>query len=427
MHSKTVAEWVDWQQRLHTSSIDLGLERIRVVARRMGLLSPPFKVITIAGTNGKGSSATLLEFMLRPHAKIGTYTSPHFLSYNERIRIDGIEVDDTLLCAAFEQVEQMRGNTSLSFFEYGTLAALWIFHECEIDYAILEVGLGGRMDAVNLWDTDLAMITSIGIDHTEWLGRTREAIGREKAGIMRPDRPVICGEPNPPLSLADQAERLGAPMQRIGIDYFANPIDAQHWQYHHRDGLTFDFPIPPHLPGKVQLHNAASALTAMHALDCFDPPSIRQALQEVHLTGRFQVLDMPIDTVLDIAHNPDSAVNLAKNLGRYRAGRTLHAVFSALKEKDIAQILIPLAPMFDSWHFSEVISPRTTSLEVLRLLADSCQLPNVHFYANLTEAYEGAAACADAEDSIIVFGSAFAIGEFLLHHPQSVRRQKLQA
>lgn len=421
MRFSSLSEWVDWQQRLHTSSIDLGLERIRVVARRMNLLEAPgFRIVTVAGTNGKGSSVALLEAMLRPHGRVGAYTSPHFIRYNERVRIDGAEVDDASLCHAFEQVEQARGDTSLSFFEYGTLAALSIFREREIDYAILEVGLGGRMDAVNLWDADIALITSISIDHTEWLGRTRESIGREKAGIMRPGRPVVCGEPDLPVSLSDQARRLGAPLQRIGSDFFAEPLGSDRWRYRHRDGISLDLPTPPRLPGRVQLNNAAGALTVLHHLGRFDPEIIRHALENVSLTGRFQVLDEPVDTVLDIAHNPEGAVNLARNLRRYRPGRPLHAVFSALQEKDVPNILGPLSPLIKSWHLSEVESPRAIPLQTLRILAESCRLPEVHVHPTVTEAYREAASRAGREGTVVVFGSVFAVGEFLLHQSKEV-------
>ena len=423
MRFSSLSEWVDWQQRLHTSSIDLGLERIRVVARRMNLLEvPDFRIVTVAGTNGKGSSVALLEAMLRPHGRVGAYTSPHFIRYNERVRIDGAEVDDASLCRAFEQVEQARGDTSLSFFEYGTLATLSVFREREIDYAILEVGLGGRMDAVNLWDADVALVTSISIDHTEWLGRTRESIGREKAGIMRPGRPVICGEPDLPASLSDQARRLGAPLQRIGSDFFAEPLGSDRWRYRHRDGISLDLPTSPRLPGRVQLNNAASALTVLHHLGRFDPETIGRALKDVSLTGRFQVLSTPVDTVLDIAHNPEGAINLARNLRRYRPGRPLHAVFSALQEKDVANILGPLGPLVESWHLSEVESPRTIPLETLRVLAESCKLPAVHVHPTITEAYREAASRAGQEGTVVVFGSVFAVGEVLMH----VRQEELE-
>ena len=420
MRFSSLTEWVDWQQRLHTSSIDLGLERIRVVARHMDMLTIDSRIVTVAGTNGKGSSVAMLEAMLRPHGRVGAYTSPHFLRYNERIRIDGVEVDDEFLCVAFEQVEQARHDTSLSFFEYGTLAAMWIFRERAVDYAILEVGLGGRMDAVNLWDADVALITSIGIDHTEWLGRTREAIGREKAGIMRPGQPVICGEPEPPFSLSDQAHRLGAKLQRIGVDYFAEPLSPDRWRYRYRDGMMLELPTPRGLVGKVQLNNAASALTVLQHLGEFDPETIRDSLQGVSLTGRFQVLDEPVDTILDIAHNPDSTGNLARNLRRYRAGRPLHAVFSSLREKDVANMLGPLSPLFESWHLSEIESPRAMPLETLRVLAETCKLPEVHVHPSLAQAYREAALKAGREGTVVVFGSAFAVGEFLLSRPQAL-------
>lgn len=419
MRFSSLSEWVDWQQQLHTSSIDLGLERIRVVARRMNLLTPPdFQVITVAGTNGKGSTVALLEAMLRPHGRVGAYTSPHFLRYNERVRIDGMEVDDEVLCAAFERVEQARGGTSLSFFEYGTLATLLIFREQAIDYAILEVGLGGRMDAVNLWDADVALITSISIDHTEWLGRTRESIGREKSGIMRPGRPVICGEPDPPISLSDQAQRLGAPMQRIGMDFFAQPLDSENWRYHHRDGMALELPVPRRLPGKVQLNNTASALTALRQLGKIDLGAIRHALETVDLVGRFQILDEPVDTILDIAHNPDGTANLARNLRQYRAGRPLHAVFSALQEKDVANMLGPLSPMFESWHLSKLEAARAMPLQTLQILAEARKLPDVQVHPTLMEAYREAVRKAGRDGTVVVFGSVFAVGEFLLYRSQ---------
>ena len=409
----SVAEWVDWQQQLHISSIDLGLERIRAVARRMHLTSPKFRILTIAGTNGKGSSVILLETMLRPLERVGVYTSPHFLRYNERIRVDGTEVSDAMLCAAFEQVECARANISLSFFEYGTLAALWVFFEMDVDCAVLEVGLGGRMDAVNLWDADLALITSISIDHTEWLGRTRESIGREKAGIMRPGKPVVCGEEQPPISLLDQAQRLGAPVQRIGQDYFATVTSDSHWHYQHSDGLDLKLPIPSQLPGRVQLNNAASVLSALRLIDRFDADIARRELQNVSLIGRFQVLQESVDTILDIAHNPESAINLGRNLRRFRTGRPLHAVFSALREKDVASMFTPLSPLFDSWSICEVQSPRAMPLETLRVLAQICQLRQARTYPSINDAYQAAREQAGQDGTVVVFGSFFAVGEFL--------------
>ncbi len=409
----SVAEWVDWQQQLHISSIDLGLERIRAVARRMRLTQPKFRILTIAGTNGKGSSAILLESMLRPHERVGVYTSPHFLRYNERIRVDGAEVADALLCAAFEEVEFARGDISLSFFEYGTLAALWVFFEMDVDCAVLEVGLGGRMDAVNLWDADIAIITSISIDHTEWLGRTREAIGREKAGIMRPGKPVVCGEEQPPVSLLDQAQRLGAPMQRIGHDFFAAVTSDTHWHYLHNDGLNLKLPIPSQLPGRVQLNNAGSVLSTLRLIDRFDVDIARRELQDISLIGRFQMLDGPVDTILDIAHNPESAINLGRNLNRFRPNRPLHAVFSALREKDVASIFTALSPLFDSWSICEVQSSRAMPLETLRMLAQTHRLRNTRTHPSIHDAYEAACAQAGEEGTVVVFGSFFAVGEFL--------------
>ena len=217
---------------------------------------------------------------------------------------------------------------------------------------------------------------------------------------MRPGRPVVCGEPDLPVSLSDQARRLGAPLQRIGNDFFAEPLDSDCWRYRHRDGISLDLPTPPRLPGRVQLNNAASALTVLHHLGRFDPEIIRHALENVSLTGRFQVLDEPVDTVLDIAHNPEGAINLARNLRRYRPGRPLHAVFSALQEKDVPNILGPLSPLVKSWHLSEVDSPRAIPLQTLRILAESCRLPEVHVHPTVTEAYREAASRAGQEGTV---------------------------
>ena len=413
MRFATLDEWLRWQQQLHTTSIDLGLERIRAVARRLGLLAPDCTVLTVAGTNGKGSCVALLEAMLAPQARVGAYTSPHFARYSERVRIDRREADDDLLCAAFDEIERARGAISLSFFEYGTLAAMWAFRERAVEVAVLEVGLGGRMDAVNVWDADAAVITSIGIDHTEWLGHTRLAIGREKAGILRPDRPAVCGDPRPPESLLDHAARLGARLRRLGVDFHAEPLDGATWRYRARGGPDWTLPQPPGLPGAVQLHNAASALTALAAVGRCEEAPARTALATVRLTGRFQTLDDPVDTVLDIAHNPDSALNLARNLRRYRPGRPLHAVFSALRDKDVARVLTPLCAFFDSWQLFEVDSERAMPLDTLTALAEACGLSGANAHDSLEEAAAAARRRAGSDGTVVVFGSAFAVGAYL--------------
>ena len=421
MKFATLAEWLAWQQHQHSTSIDLGLERIRAVARRLDLLNPECCIITVAGTNGKGSSVAMLETLLCPHTHVGTYTSPHFLRYNERIRVAGKEVSDAELCEAFEQVEQARGSISLSFFEYGALAAMWVFRQRQVHHAILEVGLGGRMDAVNVWDADVALITSIGIDHTQWLGHTRESIGREKAGIMRPDTPAICGDPNPPATILDQARRLGARLACINRDYFVE-VHPDSWTYRHRDGTQMTLPMPPYLLGAVQLNNVASSITALQELDLLHPETLPQALQQVTVTGRFQQLSEPVDTILDIAHNPDSACNLATNLQRYRPNRPLHAVFAVLHDKDATRMLISLRNTFKSWRLSTVPNTRTLSLDALLELAETCHLPNAHPYASVAEAYQEAVREAGDEGTVVVFGSAFTVAEILAQRqPVAVR------
>lgn len=406
-------EWLRWQQRQHTTSIDLGLERIRTVARRLQLLSPAHSILTVGGTNGKGSCVALLEALLHRRLRIGAYTSPHFTRYNERIRINGEEASDDELCAAFLEIERARGSTGLSFFEYGTLAALWLFRERQVEIALLEVGLGGRMDAVNVWDADVALITSIGIDHTEWLGNTRTAIAREKAGIMRPDRPVLCGDPAPPASLLDHAARLGAPLERLGVDFHALPRDEGTWRYLYRN-CDWTLPQPTLLPGEVQLHNAALAITALRKLDLCEHEDAAEALPGARLTGRFEVLrEGGTDIILDIAHNPDGAANLAHNLRCYRPGRPLQAVFSALRDKDIMQLLRPLRELFDGWHISEIRNERALALDALLDLAQEVQLPRVQAYPNLAAASRAAIRAAGADGTVVVFGSTFTVGEYL--------------
>ncbi|HSP00336.1 MAG TPA: bifunctional tetrahydrofolate synthase/dihydrofolate synthase, partial [Thioalkalivibrio sp.] len=312
MRFDTLEQWLAWQETLHPKAIDLGLERVARVAGRLGLLEPSHAVITVAGTNGKGSTVALLDAIYRAAGyRVCTYTSPHLLRYNERIRIHGALASDEALCRAFDAVDTARGEESLSYFEFGTLAALWLFWEAAPDVAILEVGLGGRLDAVNIIDSDVAVITSIGIDHEAWLGSDREVIGAEKAGVFRAARPAVCGDPRPPASIQRRALDLGAKLYMAGRDFsWQAAALGQGWQWQGPGAVVLaDLPLPA-LFGPIQLNNAASALTAVTLLQArlaVSREALARGLQQVRLPGRFQQLrDKPL-VILDVAHNPQGA------------------------------------------------------------------------------------------------------------------------
>lgn len=416
MRFSTLAEWLAWQETLHPKAIDLGLERVRVVAQRMGLLAPAPVVITVAGTNGKGSCVALLEAILRAAGyRVGAYTSPHLMRYNERVRVDGQEAADADLCASFERIDAARGEVSLSYFEFGTLAALDIFQRARLDVAVLEVGLGGRLDAVNIVDADASILSSVGIDHREWLGDTREQIGREKAGVFRSGRPAVCGDLQPPRSVAEVAGSVGAHLLQLGADFQVEAAGPS-WTWRSGADVLEGLPIPA-LPGEAQLRNAACVLTALRALASRLPvqrAAIEQGLRAVRLTGRFQRIAGPVETVLDVAHNPDSAQTLARLLTAQPCpGRTL-AVFAVLADKDLAGILAPLGGVIDAWYLGGLTGPRARRVEALgedlgRLLPGA-----VHSqHPTVAEAYAAAAVHAVPGDRIVVFGSFHTVAEVL--------------
>ncbi|HRQ66460.1 MAG TPA: bifunctional tetrahydrofolate synthase/dihydrofolate synthase [Xanthomonadaceae bacterium] len=318
MHPATLADWLDHQQRQHPQAIALGLERVHRVASRLGIGRPARRVVSIAGTNGKGSCVAMLDAMLRAGGQhVGAYTSPHLLRYNERIRIDGVEADDADLVAAFSAIEDARGDTPLTYFEYGTLAALALFAAADLDVALLEVGLGGRLDAVNIIDADVALITPIALDHQDWLGADREAIGREKAGIVRAGRPVVVADPDPPASLLEVADQLGADLWRAGRDYrFRAWKDGFAWQGRALPEAVF--PRPP-LAAPAQIGNAAASLAVLEALgerDLIADGSAARGLMATRIAGRLQVLAHAPEVIVDVAHNPHAATQLAEWLAR---------------------------------------------------------------------------------------------------------------
>lgn len=312
---KTLSEWLAYIQQQHPQSISMGLERVSAVAKSMGLVHPARHCIVVGGTNGKGSTVAFIEAIARAAGwKVGTYTSPHLLRYNERVRIDGREVDDALLVEAFSRVEVARKQTELTFFEFGTLAAFWLFSRAVLDLAILEVGLGGRLDAVNLVDADVAVITTVDIDHTEWLGSDREAIGKEKAGIIRSWKPVVLGELDPPSSVLRHAYLLGANAIRAGSDFFYEKINEKHWRWWDVS-LCMELPLPA-LSAPIQLANAASAIAALRALPRTLPfEAWSDGIAKATIAGRLQAFQIgAIQVLLDVGHNPQAAQVLASAL-----------------------------------------------------------------------------------------------------------------
>lgn len=415
----TLAAWLDWQLQLHHQRIDMGLPRVRQVADRLGLLRPATRVITVAGTNGKGSSIALMEQMLLAAGyRVASYTSPHLLRYNERLRINAKELEDARWCAAFAAVESARGELTLTFFEYGTLAALWLMQASQLDVALLEVGLGGRLDAVNIVDADVGIITNIGLDHCEWLGDTREAIAREKAGIMRSGRPIICCDHEPPHSLLDAAASAGAALTRIDVDFGVHSQPASTaWQWW-ASGCSPLTQLPlPALPGAHQLDNAAGAIAALRWLQLPEPiaqSAIAQGLTHLQLPGRLQTLPLPLggELLLDVAHNREGCAVVRNYLQAQPLAGQIRAVFSALAEKPLAAMIDQLAPMVTQWFYAGLPQqPRGLSDAQLRaLLADS---PAGSYHATLDTALDAAAAQTQAGDRVLVFGSFFTVGAAL--------------
>ena len=416
MKYKTLDDWLAWQTTLHAREIELGLDRISEVAARLDLLDCPFTVITVAGTNGKGSTVAMLSTILH-HAgyKVGTYTSPHIIHYNERIRIGLRCVKDEQLCTSFEKINQARDDISLSFFEFATLTALDVFHENKIDVAILEVGLGGRLDATNIIDCDLAFITSIGLDHTEWLGDSRELIGYEKAGILRPDTPAICGDADPPASIKESAENVSARLFQLNQD-FRYQVAKSSWSFFSEDYELHGLPLP-NLSGAVQIQNAASIIMGLHCVKDklpIHPDAIDTGLREVTLEGRFQRIVKDCEIILDVAHNYDSAKILSENLMALPKPHKTIAVFAVLNDKDVDGIVSLLHRHVNDWYISQVNSPRRMAVDQVEqsLMKQSSKTCVVRF-DTVESAYAQAQRDASEGDRIIVFGSIFTVSEVL--------------
>ncbi|MCL4745385.1 MAG: bifunctional tetrahydrofolate synthase/dihydrofolate synthase [Burkholderiaceae bacterium] len=416
-----LGDWLARIERLHPKSIELGLERVRAVAQH---LAPVLEcvVITVGGTNGKGSTCAMLEAILRAAGyRVALYTSPHLLAFNERARIDGAAVGDAALVAQFEAVDAARGEVALTYFEFTTLAILRLFAQAKPDVAILEVGLGGRLDAVNIIDADCAIVTSVDIDHTEYLGDTREAIGWEKAHIFRTGRAAICCDPAPPKSVLDYAREIDARLWLIGRD-FGYAGDRRQWSYRgprvRRNALAF-----PALRGANQLLNAAGALAALEALEdrlVVSQQAVRQGLAAVALPGRFQLLPGRPAVVLDVAHNPHAAAHLAENLDSMGYFPVTWAVFGVMADKDVAAIVRALGDRIDHWMLCNLPGARAARADdLVALLAAEGVVTRenrvVRGFESPREAYEAARTGVGENDRIVVFGSFLTVADVLDH------------
>lgn len=412
----TLEGWLEYISAQHSQVIDMGLDRVRQVYERLDLDRGRLgRVITVGGTNGKGSTVATLDAVLRSQGlRVGTYTSPHLLRYNERVRLDGVDLDDQSLCDSFARVEQARGKTPLTYFEFGTLAALDAFARAGVDITILEVGLGGRLDAVNIVDPDMALITSVDIDHVDWLGSDRETIGREKAGILRSGIPFICGDPVPPQSVREQAWVLGCSGYWRNVD-FSVQDDAEgggRWSWtgksqKHRKLQRKGLP-----PLSVPRDNVAASMQALALLDLLpDERRLGEILADVSVPGRFYQISQTPMVILDVGHNPHAARYLA---GRLRqSGGRWRAVYSGLVDKDITQVLSELAGTVSCWYSAALNCERAASQEVLAGSFAKAGIQEVRWAATIADAFRQAVAEAEADDRVLVFGSFYTVAAIL--------------
>ena len=421
----TLTEWLQHLESIHPKTIQLGLDRVLSVKKALGI-EQRVPVFIVGGTNGKGSTCAMLERILRCAGyRVGTYTSPHLLAYNERVRINGEAASDEALGEGFAEVERARGDTALTYFEFGTLGAWQVFERAELDVIVLEVGLGGRLDAVNAFDADCAIVTSIDLDHMDYLGDTREAIGREKAGIFRAGRPAIVGDPMPPASLVEYARSIGAELKVSGVD-FGFGGDRQQWGYWRREphrlvkrgGLGY-----PALRGANQLLNASAVITALDAMSDRVPVSvgdIRLGLATVELPGRFQVMPGRPAVIFDVAHNPHAASVLNENLSNMGFYPETWAVMGMLRDKDIAGVLQRLNGRIDHWMLCDLGGPRgTPAADIAALIAANGITGTVATFASPLDAWRATRERVGTDDRIVVFGSFLTVADVMRDYAKS--------
>lgn len=406
--------WLDWQESLHPLTIDLSLKRVKLV---FDALHPNYNkpaTITVAGTNGKGSCIATLEAIYRAQGyTVGSYTSPHILRYNERIKIDGQQYPDDLICAAFARIDDARGKITLSYFEFSTLAALDLFSSSAVDIQLLEVGLGGRLDAVNIVDADVALISSIGIDHIDWLGSTRETIGKEKAGIFRKAAPAVVGDPDPPVSLLSSAQDVNTKLYCIGKDFGYKKLSTG-WNWVSGD-QCIELPDPA-LKGEHQYRNASACIFAIKALNRLfvSENAMRQGLKNVQLKGRFQLIENKIPVLLDVGHNPEAVRTLYNHLISSFPDKRIHAIFSMMKDKDISSVINIMNPVVYDWFFAPLVNPRGATEALMRQVFSENAVKNVYFgFTGFNQAYEAAINQFQQGDLLLVFGSFFLVSDCL--------------
>ncbi|NGZ12482.1 bifunctional tetrahydrofolate synthase/dihydrofolate synthase [Vibrio aestuarianus] len=406
--TSSLAVWLDYLANIHTSAIDLGLDRVQAVAQKANLTKPAPTVITVAGTNGKGSTCAIMEaILLDAGYRVGVYSSPHLIRYNERVRINGLELSDEKHAQSFSFIEEQRGEISLSLFEFGTLAALRLFQTEKVDVVLLEVGLGGRLDATNVVDHDVSVITSLAIDHVDWLGDDINVIGYEKAGIYRSGKPAICGQPKPPATVAAHADDIGALLHQVGIQFSYELVSDTTWNWRSGRFELTQLPVP-----SLPLPNAATALMALGCaeLDLSDI-NIVNGLKNVTLAGRMQKISDAPTIILDVAHNPHSAQYLADQLQQQYAQRTIHMVVGMLHDKDVESTLKQLQPISSAWYPASLSGPRAAKAEELCRHLEQY----VGQFTNPVSAFEAAMAQAKENDVIVVVGSFHTVGEVLEH------------
>ena len=415
----TVDKWLDWQQTVHPLNIDFKLERILSVYKKLNISKIANKIITVAGTNGKGSTVSFLESVLNEKKyHVGTFTSPHILRYNERIKINGIEIDDESLLETFEMIDEARGDTTLTYFEFATLSAFYLFSKSNLDVAVLEVGLGGRLDATNIVDSDISIITSIGIDHTEFLGNTIDSIALEKAGVMRPFKTCIYAQENPPAALLKYAKNKSVNLLIHNNDYRVN-LGSSNWSLKSKHNSINEIPNLKMI-GDYQYNYAAASLLALDALlpECLeDHDVIKKALSETEISGRFQYLSKSPDIILDVAHNEDAAKSLSDNIKKIGYEKII-VVLGVLADKDVYSIVEPFSSLVDHWYIGTINSERGMNSDEIKFRINSIYKNKLSIgtYASVTSAFNAAKYDQMKDSLLLVYGSFYTVSEALKAH-----------
>jgi len=419
MRFKTLSEWLTWQESCHPSEIELGLDRVLAVYQRLVSLPIASKIITVAGTNGKGSSVCFLDSILRSAGyKVGTYTSPHLFNYNERIQIDGVAVSDQQLCDVFEKIDQTRKSApdkeiSITYFEFGTLAALLLLAEHDLDVAILEVGLGGRLDAVNIIDADIALITAIDIDHEAWLGSDKEKIAIEKSGIMREGKPAVCSDPNAPTSIAKSATNTNAHLYSLTTE-FNYTLNETSWQWQGPSQNRYSLPFLP-IKGKHQYDNISGVLMVLDLLNQEYPVSqnqCREGILSSSIKGRLENIPGKISTIIDVAHNPHSTRALADYLTENTCSGNTRIITAMMSDKNIHSIVKTLTDKCFSWYVTDLSIERAIrAIDLIEIISEVDSESQCFAYTSAKQAYQQAVNDSQENDQIVIFGSFYLLQE----------------